>query len=63
MGMFSDLKKIDKESQIEAEKKASHSPIKKPDVNESVENKEPEKQKLNLASKQKANKVRKKKNQ
>ena len=58
MGMFSDLKKIDKESQIEAEKKASHSPIKTLDVNESVENKEPEKQRLNVASKQKTNIVK-----
>ncbi len=59
MGMFSDLKKIDKESQIKAEKKASHSPIKNLGVNKSVENKEPEKQRLNVASKQKANKVKK----
>lgn len=58
MGMFSDLKQIDKESQIEAEKKASLSPIKNPDVNESVENKESEKQRLNVATKQKANKVK-----
>lgn len=54
--MFSDLKKIDKESQIEAEKKASRSPIKNLNANDSVENKEPEKQSLNAASAQKTNK-------
>lgn len=55
MGMFSDLKKIDKESRVDAEKKASHFPIKNPNVTKLEENKT-QKQKLNISSKQNVNK-------
>lgn len=52
MGMFSDLKKIDKESRIEAEKKASRSPIdKKFSADRPVKSEKPIAKEVNIAIK------------